>query len=248
VPSTNGFSRQLRHVSRYQVGVHDEAPRGEDDAARERDAGLAERSPPHPGDLLVRDDQLSHASLVPDGDAELGSAAHEQVDDQPRTLHVAGDRDLVAARSRDGQLAKRPDLLVAGVHQALGLRLDDRLVRVVAALELKSQVLEPVTVLGAAVRVGTDFVRLRLGRDRHEVGVHLVGCVVVTGSTLHDSAAAKVEVAACHRTRAACGRGSLQDLHRRARRRRLDCGAAAGNAEAEHEDVELVWHKPAFRL
>jgi len=57
----------------------------------------------------------------------------------------------------------------------LGLRLDDRLLRVVAALELEAQALQPVAVAGAAVGVGADLVGLRLWGHRHQVGVHLIG-------------------------------------------------------------------------
>jgi hypothetical protein len=149
----------------------------------------------------------------------------------------------VAAGRWNGELAKWPDVLVPGVHQPLGLRLDDRFVRVVAALELKAQALEPVTVLGAAVRVRADLVRLRLGRDGDQVGVHLIRAVLMPGGALHDGAAAQVEVAARHGACAACGRGPLEDEHRRAFRCRLDRGAAAGNAEADHEDVDLIRHE-----
>ncbi len=235
--------RQLRDVLRHQLGVHDEAARREDDAAGQRDTGLGERPPPHPGHPAVIEHQLGDAGLVPDADAKLCCAAHQQVDDEPGALRITGNGDLVTARSWDGQLAKGPDLLVPGVHQALGLRLDDRLVGVVAALELESQALEPVAMPGAAVRVCPDLGWLRLRSDGHEVGVHLVGAVGVARGVLHDSAAAEVEVAARHGARAARDRRPLQDQHRCARGRRLDRGAAAGDAEADHEDVDLIRHR-----
>ena len=56
---------------------------------------------------------------------------------------------------------ERPHLLVAGEHQSLGVGLNHRLAREVAALELKTQVLQPIEVLDAAVAVGAN-----LGRGR----------------------------------------------------------------------------------
>jgi hypothetical protein len=102
-------------------------------------------------------------------------------------------------------------------------------------------------VRGAAVGVGADLFRLRFGRDGHQVGVHLVGAVVVTCRALHDCASAEVEMAAGHGGRAAGGRGSLQDQHGRTGCGGLDCGTSSGNAETGHEDVDVISHHDPVR-
>jgi hypothetical protein len=235
------LGRELRHVLGDHLRVHDEAARGQDRAAGTHHAAAVIGAPPHPGNLAGWiGDQLGGPGLVPDLDAELLGAPHQQVDDELRAAGVAGHGHLVAARRRNREVAERPDLLVAGVHQALRLRLDDRLVRVVAALELEAQALQPVAVLDAAVGVCPDLLRLRLRGHRHQVGVHLVGCVLVAGGPLHRRAAAEVEVPAGHRAGTARHRGPLQDQHRSARARRLDRRAPARDAEPDHDHVHFA--------
>ena len=77
-------------------------------------------------------------------------------------LVLAGHWHGVPSRRGRGLLAERPDLLVAGVGQALGARRDDDLARVEAALELEAQILQPVEVFDAAVAVGADLVQFRI--------------------------------------------------------------------------------------
>ena len=54
-------------------------------------------------------------------------------------------------------LQERPHLLVAGEHQSLGVGLDHRLAREVAALELETQVFQPIEMLDAAVAVRANL-------------------------------------------------------------------------------------------
>ena len=234
------------------LAVHDKAARGQDRGAGPHHAAAVVGTPPHPADPARLDDQLGGPGLEPDLHTELPGTPHQQVDDQLRAAGVAGHGHLVAARRGNRKVAERPDLLVAGVHQALGLRLDDRLVRVVAALELKTQALQPVAVLRAAVGIGPDLAGLRLRGDRHQVGVHLIRGVLVTGGALHHRAATEVEMPAGHRTGAARHRGPLQHQHRRPRRRRLDRRAPARDAEPHHDHIHLAGHavipRPAAAL
>ena len=91
--------------------------------------------------------------------------------------------------------------------------------------------------LDRPVAVGADLVRLRVERDRDQVVVHRVGAVLVAGRLLHRRTAAEVEVPAGHARRPAVHRGPLQQQHPRAGPGGLECGAAAGDAEADDHDV-----------
>ena len=94
--------------------------------------------------------------------------------------------------------------------------------------------------LDAAVAVRADLVVLGFARHRDEVRVHLLGAVGVAGGLLHRGAAAEIEVAARHRACAARGGRALQHQHPRACRGGTDGRAAACDAEADHQDVDLV--------
>src|ERR1700735_3409496 len=96
------------------------------------------------------------------------------------------------ARRGDGLFAERPDLFVAGVAQAFGARRNNYLARVKAAFELKTQVLQPVEVLDAAVAVGADLLVIGLARHRDQILVHLLGGVGMAGRLLNRRAAAQV--------------------------------------------------------
>ena len=146
----------------------------------------------------------------------------------------------MSARRGFGLLAERPHLLVAGVGQPLGARRDHHLALPVAAFELKAKRFKPIEVLDAFVAVEADLVEVGVRRDRDEVLVHLVGTVVMAGGLLYRGAAAEIEVAAGHRAGAA-GRGRLlQHEDVRSRRRGADRRAAARDAEADHQDIDLV--------
>ena len=105
----------------------------------------------------VVDDEVRRPGLVADLHAELVGPLDQEVDDHGGTAQLAGHRNGMAARSGLRLLDERPHLFVAGVRQALGARRDDDLAGVEAALELKTQVLQPVEVLDAAVAVGADL-------------------------------------------------------------------------------------------
>ena len=114
------------------------------------------------------------------------------------------------------------------------------LARVVAALELKTQVLQPVEVLDAAVAVGPDLLVVGLAGHRDQVLVHLLGTVVVTGGLLHGGASAEVEVPAGHRGGSPCGGRPLEHQHPGARCSGAHRRASAGDAETDHHDVDFV--------
>ena len=134
---------------------------------------------------------------------------------------------------------ERPDLLVAGEHQPLGAGLDHRLLRVEGALELEARAPRasrsarpsPRSRRGSCPCSGS----LETGRSRYVA--HLLGGVLVPGRLLHGGAAAEVEVAAGHARRAAVHGGPLQQQHPRPGPRRLEGGAAAGDAEADDHHV-----------
>ena len=129
---------------------------------------FGELLPRHAGhrDARLVDDELGGAGLVADLHAEARGPLEQQIDHHAGAAGVAGHRHLVAARSRHRLLQERPHLLVAGEHQALGVGLDHRLAREIAALELKTQVFEPIEMLDAAVAVRTNLGVVRLPRHR----------------------------------------------------------------------------------
>ena len=182
-------------------------------------------------------DEVGHAGLVADLDARLLDLVAEQVHHHLGAVDVAGHGHLVAARRRAGLVEVGPDLLVAGEHQPLGAGLDHRLLRVVGALELEAQRLQPAEVLDRALAVGADLVGLGLLRGRGEVLDHLLDRVLVAGRGLHRGAAAEVEVAARQRRRAAVHGRLLEQQHPRARAGGLERGTPAGDAEAHHDHV-----------
>ena len=161
----------------------------------------------------------------------------EQVHHDLGALGVAGHRHLVAARRRRDLLAERPHLLVAGVHQPLGAGLDDGLAGEEGPLELEAQRLEPVEVLDRSLAVGADLLLVGVLGAGHQVARHRVDGVLVAGRLLHGGPAAEVEVAAGHARRAAVDRGLLQQQHPRAGAGGLQGGAAAGDAEPDHDHV-----------
>ena len=146
----------------------------------------------------------------------------------------------MATRCRLGEILVGPDLFVAGVHQPFGARLDDGLLRVVTALEVHTEVLEPVEVLDAALAVGADLVVLRFPGHRDEVVVHRLDAVGVPGGPLNGGAATEVEVPAGHRGGAARGTGTFQDEHPSPAGRCGDGRASAGDPESDHHDVDVV--------
>ena len=223
------------------VGVHHEAAGGHDDRVGTHDPAALEGPPGHARDGARRiGHQVGHAGLVADLGAGLGQSVAQQVHHQLGALGVTGDGDLVAARRRTCLLLERPDLLVAGEHQPLGAGLDDRLLGVVGPLELEAEVLQPPEVLDRAVAVGTDLVVLGVLGDRDEVLVHLLGGVLVAGRLLHRRTPAEVEVPARHRRGASVHRGALEQQHPGPRPGGLERGAAAGDAEADHDHVEAL--------
>ncbi|EUA27586.1 succinate dehydrogenase domain protein [Mycobacterium intracellulare] len=193
----------------------------------------------HHGAVVVQD-QIGRPGLVAGLHAQGVGAFHQQVDDHGRAAQLAGDRHGVPARRRLGPLAEGPHLFVARVAEALGARRHDDFARVVAALELKAQVFQPVEMLDAAVAVGADLVEFGLTRHLDEVLVHLLGGVVLAGRLLHRGPAAEVKVPSGKGSGAA-GRGrAFEHEHPRPFGRRTDRGAAAGDAEADHQHVDLV--------
>ena len=62
----------------------------------------------------------------------------------------------------------------------------------------------------------------------------------MTGRLLHSGAAAEVEVATGHRARTASRGGLFEHQHPGACGRGADRRGAAGDAEADHHDVDLV--------
>jgi hypothetical protein len=241
-PVVLGLSRfaEFGGVLGDHLRIHREAARGDHDGLGPDGAGLGEALPAHAHHRTVLDDEVGHARLVEDRDAELVGALDQEVDDHGRTPEFAGDRHGVAARGGRSLVAERPHLLVAGVGQALGARRDHDLAGVEAALELKPQVLQPVEVFDAAVGVGADLVELGLAGHGDEVVVHGVGAVVVAGGPLHLGATAEVEVSTGHGGRSACGGSTFEDEHACACGSCADRRAASGDAEPDDQDVDLV--------
>ena len=160
------------------------------------------------------ENEMRRAGLVADLDAGLVDPAPQQVHDHAGAVGVAGHGHLVAAGGGDRLVSVGPDLLVAGEHQPLRPGLDHRLLRVVRALELEPEVLQPVEVRGRAHAVGPDLVGLGLLRGDGEVCDHLLHVVVVAGRLLHGRPAAEIEVAAGHARGSAVHRRALQEEHR----------------------------------
>ena len=237
-PSVNSFSPSAGVCVGDHVRIHHEAAGRDDHGRRPHHPGLVEGAP---GDTDhgagVVGDQVGRAGLVARLDLGLVDPGTEQVHHDLGALGVTGHRHLVATRGRHGLVAVGPDLLVAGEHQPLGPGLDHRLAGEVGALELEAQRLQPVEVLDRALAVGADLVVLGLLGRRDEVLVHLLGRVLVAGRLLHRRTAAEVEVPAGHARRTAVHRGSLEQQHPSAGARRLEGGAAAGDAEPHHHDV-----------
>ncbi len=192
------------------------------------------------GDSAVVDDELPSAGLVSHLHSEVGETFDQQLDDHRGTTRVAGDRNLVPTRGGNGHGVERPHLLVAGVHQTLRLGLDDGLLRVVTALELKAESFEPVEMLDAVDAVRMDLVRLGVAGDRGDVPLHLLGGIVVSGGFLDRRTAAEVEVSARQCRRAAGRRRTLENQNACSIRRRLHRGATARDAQSDHHDVDLV--------
>ena len=238
---------EFRGVGRDHVGVHHEPARGNHHGAGSDGAGLGESLPRHPGDASVLGHQVRRAGLVADLDPEFSRPLDQQVDHHGRALGVPGHRNLVAARSRHGQVLVRPHLLVAGVHQALGAGLDHRFVRVVGALEGDAEILEPVEVLDAVLAVGADLVMLGIPRHRDQIFVHLLGGIGVAGGLLHRGSAAKIEVPTGKCGRATGDGGALQNQHPGTGRGRGHRRTAAPDPEPDHQHVDLVGplgHRP----
>ena len=142
------------------LGVHRETARGDDDRLRLDRTGFGEVLPATPTTAPSSTIEVGRSGLVADLDAELVGPLHQEVDDHRGATEFTGHRHGVPARRWLRLLAERPHLLVARVRQALGARRNDDLARVEAALELKTQVLQPVEVFDAAVAVRADLVVL----------------------------------------------------------------------------------------
>ena len=222
------------------LGVHRESAGGDDHRIRLDRTGFGEVLPCDADDRAVVDDEVGCAGFIPDLHPELGGPLEQQLDDHRRATQFAGHRHRVSPRSGCRLLAERPHLLVAGVRQAFGARRDDHLARVVAPLELKAQVLQPIEVFDAAVTVGADLVVLWIRRHRDQVLVHLLGRIVVPGGLLDRRSAAEVEVTAGHRRGSAGCRRAFEHQHFAPCRGRADRRAPAGDAEAEHHDVDVI--------
>ena len=232
---------QRRGVARNHVGVHGITPRGDDDCLRADGASFAEVLPCHPNHaLFVVQNQCGGPGFVTGLDAEVVDPLDQQVDDHAPATGFTGHRKLVSARRRNSDVLERPHLLVAGIHETLGVGLDDRLLRVVAALELETQVFQPIEVVDAALAVGADLVVLWFLRHRNEVLVHLRRGIWVAGGLLNRGAATEVEVPAGHRGGPAGGRRALQHQHARARRRSAHGSASARDAETDNHHVDIV--------
>ena len=202
--------REFGRVGSHHVLVHDETAGGNHHRTGPDHTGLTEVFPPDPDHRAVLEDQIGRAGLVTDVHSQRIGAFEEQSDHHRRPLGVTGYRDLMAPRCRLGDVLERPHLLVAGVHQSFCVGLDHRLVRVVAALEVNPQILQPLEMLDAALAVGADLVMLGFAGHRDEVGVHIVGAVVVAGGLLHRGAAAEVEVPTGHHRCSACRSSTFQ--------------------------------------
>ena len=183
---------------------------------------------------------MCRTGLVADLHAEFGGPFEQQIDHHGCALGVPRNRDFVPARRWDGQILVGPYLFVAGVHQPFGAGLDHRLLRVVAALEVHTEVLKPVEMLDAAFAVGADLVVFGVPRHRDEVGVHVLDTVGMPGGLLHRRAATEIEVTAGQRRRAAGHRGPFQHQDPGARGRGGHGCATAPDAEADHDDVNLI--------
>ncbi len=183
---------------------------------------------------------MCRAGLIADLHAEFGGPFEQQVDHHRCALSVPRNRDLVPARRWNGQILVGPYLFVARVHQPLGAGLDHRLLRVVAALEVHTEILKPVEMLDAVFAVGADLVVFGVARHRDEVGVHVLDTVGVPGGLLDRGAAAEIEVTPGQRRRAAghCSPFQYQDPGA--------CGrsghgrATTADAEADDDDVNLI--------
>ncbi len=239
-PSVNSFEPSAGVCSATMSGFITKPPAASTTAPARHHAGLVEATarPPRPPRRRRRRHQVGRAGLVAHLDAGLLDPVAEQVHHHLGALGVAGHRHLVAARRRHGLVAERPDLLVAGEHQPLGAGLDHRLLRVVGALELEAQRLEPVEVLDRARRSRRGSCPARAPwRPRSRYLTISSARVLVPGRLLHRGPAAEVEVAAGHARRAAVHRRPLQQQHPGAGPRGLEGGAAAGDAEADHHHV-----------
>lgn len=120
-------------------------------------------------------DELGGARLVADLYPQACGSLEQQVDHHGGTAGVARHGYLVPARCRHRQLQEWPHLLISGEHQALGVGLNHSLAGKVTTLELKTQALQPVEMLDAAVAIGANLVVIGLSGDRDQVLVHLLG-------------------------------------------------------------------------
>ena len=160
VAQNEGFLGEFGRVGGNHLRVHHEPARGDHHGFSPDRGGVTETLPRHPDHIAVLGHQARRAGLVADLDAEFGGPFHQEVDHHGCALGIAGHRHLVTARSGHGHVLVRPHLLVTGVHQALGIGLDDRLLRVVGALKGDPEILEPVEMLDAVLAVGPDLVVL----------------------------------------------------------------------------------------
>ena len=223
------------------LGVHHETARGDHHRFGPNRAGVGEVLPRHTDHLaVVVDHQVRGTGLVADLHAEFVGPLEQQIDHHRCALGIAGHRHLVSARRGCGDVLERPDLLVAGVHQPLGVGLDHRFVGVVAALERDAEVFEPIEVLDAALAVSADLVVFGFAGHRDEVLVHLLGAVVVPGGFLHGGAAAQIEVAAGQRCGASGDRGAFKHEYARPRGGSADGRTAAPDAESHHHYIGVV--------
>ena len=231
---------EFRGVGGHHLRVHHEPARSDHHGAGSDGAGLGEPFPRHPDDASVLGHQVRRTGLVADLDAEFSGPLDQQVNHHGRALSVTGHRNLVAARSRHRHVLVWPHLLVAGVHQALGVGLDHRFVRVVGALEGDAEILEPVEVLDAALAVGPDLVVLGIQRHRDQILVHLLGSVGVAGGLLHRRTAAEIEVTAGQCSRSPGDGSAFQNEHPGTGCGRRHRRTAAADAEPDHHHVDVV--------
>ena len=221
--------------------VHRETPCGDDDRFRFDRTGFGEvfpRGTDHRA--FVVQDQVGGPGLVSDLHSQVVGTFDQQVDHHGRTAEFAGHRHGVPARRRLGLLAEGPDLFVAGVAQAFGARRDNHFARVEAALELKTQVLQPIEVLDAAFAISADLRVVGVAGHRDQILVHLLRGVGVPGGLLHRGPAAEVEVPSGHCGGAAGRCRALQHQNPRPRSSCADRCAAAPDTETDHHDVDFV--------
>src|ERR1700722_10524330 len=165
-----GFA-ETRNIPRHHLRVLAEASGGKDDAARCAVKQLfTEPASAHPHDSIPCTDQGIDLDVENSLNADVPGMRSESVECQRAAAIHTVERDLVTAGCGPRSIAEWTHLLVAGADKTLATWLDDRLERVIAAIEGNTVRLEPIEMRGRPLCEGGDFLLVRRRGDRGEVG------------------------------------------------------------------------------